>query len=95
MNVYRKDMINKMLELKRIKKDYPAGSGTVHALKGVDMRFRSAEFVSILGPSGCGKTTLLNISADLTSIPKAIFILTVAPQKGLKIGIGTPIGTTP
>ncbi|MBQ4093562.1 MAG: ABC transporter ATP-binding protein, partial [Oscillospiraceae bacterium] len=54
-----------MLQLKQITKDYPAGSGTVHALRGIDLSFRSAEFVSILGPSGCGKTTLLNIMGGL------------------------------
>ncbi len=54
-----------MLELRGIKKDYPAGSGTVHALKGIDLQFRRAEFVSILGPSGCGKTTMLNILGGL------------------------------
>ena len=50
-----------MLELKGIKKDYLAGENTVHALKGIDLRFRRNEFVSILGPSGCGKTTMLKI----------------------------------
>ncbi|MBE6936500.1 MAG: ABC transporter ATP-binding protein/permease [Ruminococcaceae bacterium] len=54
-----------MLELKAIRKDYPAGNGTVQALKGVDLRFRRSEFVSILGPSGCGKTTMLNIIGGL------------------------------
>ena len=54
-----------MLELKKIKKDYLAGENTVHALKGIDLSFRSAEFVSILGPSGCGKTTMLNIIGGL------------------------------
>lgn len=54
-----------MLELKNIRKDYPAGGEAVHALKGVDIRFRENEFVSILGPSGCGKTTLLNIIGGL------------------------------
>ncbi len=54
-----------MLELKGIKKDYPAGDGTVHALKGIDLQFRKSEFVSILGPSGCGKTTMLNIIGGL------------------------------
>lgn len=54
-----------MLELKQIKKDYPAGDGVVHALKGINLRFRQSEFVSILGPSGCGKTTMLNIIGGL------------------------------
>ena len=54
-----------MLELKKIKKDYSAGDNKVHALKGIDLTFRNAEFVSILGPSGCGKTTLLNIIGGL------------------------------
>ncbi len=54
-----------MLELKNIKKDYPAGNETVHALKGIDLAFRESEFVSVLGPSGCGKTTMLNIIGGL------------------------------
>ena len=54
-----------MLELKNIKKDYPAGDGVVHALQGISLQFRESEFVSILGPSGCGKTTLLNIIGGL------------------------------
>ena len=54
-----------MLELKQIKKDYPAGSGIVHALKGISLQFREHEFVSILGPSGCGKTTMLNLIGGL------------------------------
>ena len=58
-------MNQRMLELKNIQKDYPAGSGTVHALQGVSIRFRPSEFVSILGPSGCGKTTMLNIIGGL------------------------------
>jgi len=54
-----------MLELKNIVKDYPAGEDIVQALKGIDLKFRDNEFVSILGPSGCGKTTLLNIIGGL------------------------------
>ncbi|MBP3610013.1 MAG: ABC transporter ATP-binding protein/permease, partial [Lachnospiraceae bacterium] len=54
-----------MLELKNIKKEYPAGDGNVHALKGIDLQFRRNEFVAILGPSGCGKTTMLNIIGGL------------------------------
>ena len=54
-----------MLELKNIKKDYPAGDGAVHALKGITLKFRENEFVCVLGPSGCGKTTMLNIIGGL------------------------------
>lgn len=50
-----------MLILKNVKKNY----GNVEALKGIDLAFRTQEFVSILGPSGCGKTTFLNIVGGL------------------------------
>ena len=33
-----------MLELKNIKKDYPAGGETVEALKGINLQFRKMEF---------------------------------------------------
>lgn len=54
-----------MLEVVDIKKKYELKDQTVDALKGVSIRFRDSEFVSILGPSGCGKTTLLNIIGGL------------------------------
>lgn len=54
-----------MLELNDIKKDYVSGSTTVSALKGINLRLRDCEFVSILGQSGCGKTTMLNIIGGL------------------------------
>lgn len=54
-----------MLELYDIKKDYAVAGETVQALKGISLKFRRSEFVSILGPSGCGKTTLLNIIGGL------------------------------
>ncbi len=56
-----------ILELRGIQKDYPAGGGKVEALRGIDLGFRQAEFVSILGPSGCGKTTMLNLIGGLDS----------------------------
>ena len=54
-----------MLEISNITKDYVLKDQKVQALKGVSVRFRKSEFVSILGPSGCGKTTLLNIIGGL------------------------------
>lgn len=73
-----------MLELKQVKKDYPAGDGVVHALKGIDLQFRSNEFVSILGPSGCGKTTLLNIIGGLDHYTSGDLIINGTSTKDYK-----------
>ena len=54
-----------MLELVNIRKTYGKDESAVEALKGVSIKFRENEFVSILGQSGCGKTTLLNIVGGL------------------------------
>ncbi len=54
-----------MLELKNITKSYKTGNFKQVALKNVQLKFRSHEFVAILGPSGSGKTTLLNIIGGL------------------------------
>lgn len=54
-----------MLRLSHITKTYGTGQNQVQALRGLDICFRSNEFVAILGHSGCGKTTLLNIIGGL------------------------------
>ena len=73
-----------MLELKGIVKDYPAGNGIVKALRGIDLRFRKSEFVSILGPSGCGKTTLLNIIGGLDQYTSGDLIIGGKSTKDFK-----------
>ena len=35
------------------------GGGTVHALKGVDIKIEANKITALIGPSGCGKTTFL------------------------------------
>ena len=73
-----------MLELKQIVKDYPAGDGKVHALRGVSLRFRESEFVSILGPSGCGKTTMLNIIGGLDQYTSGDLVINGRSTKDFK-----------
>ena len=73
-----------MLELKDIKKDYLAGENTVHALKGINLKFRASEFVSILGPSGCGKTTMLNIIGGLDQYTNGDLIINGKSTKDFK-----------
>ncbi|MCH5192825.1 MAG: ABC transporter ATP-binding protein/permease [Oscillospiraceae bacterium] len=73
-----------MLELKNIKKDYPAGDGTVHALKGISLQFRENDFVSILGPSGCGKTTMLNIIGGLDQYTDGDLVINGRSTKNFK-----------
>ncbi len=73
-----------MLELRKIKKDYPAGDSVVNALKGIDLCFGKSEFVSILGPSGCGKTTLLNIIGGLDGYTDGDLIINGRSTKDFK-----------
>ncbi|NHJ87670.1 MAG: ATP-binding cassette domain-containing protein [Asgard group archaeon] len=44
----------------------------VAALRGIDMRIRDGELISIIGPSGSGKSTLIKILAGIESISSGI-----------------------
>jgi len=46
-------------------KVYRSGTILVPALRGVDLKVRRREFISIVGPSGSGKSTLLNMLGAL------------------------------
>jgi putative ABC transport system ATP-binding protein len=54
-----------ILEALDVKKTYKVGKIEVAALRGVSIRMREGEFISIMGPSGCGKSTLLHILGGL------------------------------
>lgn len=73
-----------MLELKKITKEYLTGANSVSALKGINLKFRESEFVSILGPSGCGKTTLLNIIGGLDNYTSGDLIINGKSTKKFK-----------
>jgi putative ABC transport system ATP-binding protein len=55
----------KVIEIKDLHKIYNSSDIKVHAVDGVTLDFREAEFAAIVGPSGSGKTTLLNLLGGL------------------------------
>ena len=54
-----------MYKLTDVKKDYPKGRQTVHALQGVSLEIADGEWMAIQGPTGHGKSTLLQILGGL------------------------------
>src|SRR6202789_4043759 len=54
-----------MYKLTDVKKDYPKGRQTVHALQGVNLEIADGEWMAIQGPTGHGKSTLLQIIGGL------------------------------
>ena len=54
-----------VFEATGVTKVYDMGEVKVHALRGVDLRLYTSEFLVLLGPSGSGKSTLLNILGGL------------------------------
>ena len=49
------------LDVQAVQKRY----GSVHALRGVNLRVEQGEFFALLGPNGAGKTTLISALAGL------------------------------
>ncbi len=50
-----------MIEINSVHKYYAVGKSQLHVLKGIDLKIKEGEMVSIMGSSGSGKSTLLNI----------------------------------
>jgi putative ABC transport system ATP-binding protein len=58
-------LLNQMIEVQDLKKEYLEEETPTQALRGVSFSIEKGEFVSIMGPSGSGKSTLLHILSFL------------------------------
>jgi macrolide transport system ATP-binding/permease protein len=50
-----------LIEVRGLRREFPAGEGTIAVLKDIDLTIQAGELVAIVGASGSGKSTLMNI----------------------------------
>ncbi|MDQ0503563.1 MacB family efflux pump subunit [Xanthobacter agilis] len=55
-----------LIELNKLRREYPAGEGVLTVLKDIDLTIEEGEMVAIVGASGSGKSTLMNILGCLS-----------------------------
>jgi iron(III) transport system ATP-binding protein len=54
-----------MIDIRNLHVHFRSSEGTVHAVRGVNIKVERGQFYTMLGPSGCGKTTTLRCLAGL------------------------------
>ena len=72
-----------MIEINELNKSYPIGQGSIHVLKGINLKINEGELVAIMGSSGSGKSTLLNIIGMLDNYDSGSYKLDNVPIKDL------------
>src|SRR5256714_11993255 len=72
-----------VVRLVDVHKTYRAGEMEVHAVRGVSLEIRRAEFVALMGASGSGKSTLMNLLGCLDRPTLGRYILDGADVSGL------------
>ena len=73
-----------VIEAQDLTKTYMMGAVEVHALRGVSLRVKRSEVLSIMGPSGSGKTTLMNILGALDRPSSGSYLLDGEDVSGLQ-----------
>jgi putative ABC transport system ATP-binding protein len=71
-----------MIECRNLVKIYQSGDNETLALRGIDLRIKSGEYVAVMGHSGSGKSTLMHILGALDT-----------PSSGDYLFEGTDIST--
>lgn len=72
-----------VVRLVDVHKTYRTGEMEVHAVRGVSLEIRRAEFVALMGASGSGKSTLMNLLGCLDRPTSGHYILDGADVSGL------------
>ncbi|MBI1730283.1 ABC transporter ATP-binding protein [Candidatus Acetothermia bacterium] len=60
-----KSLKTPLLTLERVSKLYPTGQTAITALREIDLKIGSGEFVAVMGKSGSGKSSLLHLMGGL------------------------------
>jgi putative ABC transport system ATP-binding protein len=72
-----------VIETEGLTKIYHMGTVEVRALRGVNMRVKSGEFVALMGPSGSGKSTLMHLLSSLDTPTEGTYRLEGQDVNGL------------
>lgn len=69
-----------MIEVSGIRKSF----GSLEVLKGIDLKIKKSELVTVVGPSGAGKTTLMQIMGSLMRPDSGKVLIAGTEVNGLK-----------
>lgn len=64
-----------VIRINDLTKTYIMGQTQVHALRGIELRIDTNEYVALMGPSGSGKSTLMNLLGCLDTPTKGSYHL--------------------